>query len=303
MDIFAIMKQIIVKGLIRLKRLFKAMILIVLLLIIQTGFSANAEAAKIMWGKTELKAGQIGKVTILSDTISHELDMDNELNHDRVLKKGEEYRVYSYRSDIYGGSYGLGDGIYVIKYSAIKYETPSKYKLSLLDQQNENVVNNLWGKILLKDGYNAKVVIKNPTYLFSNNNLTRLLDVGEEYRIHGTSSEPWKVDLGASTYVEKADVEIKELWMFHQMEWKIGQKGLITILHPTTLVKFDELTGEISTIRNLMVGEKYRVYGLKSSQNEFYDVGGGYYVASDVKISYVTPSKDFLYTVENRLNK
>ena len=30
-------------------------------------FSTTAASAKVMWGKTELKQGQIGKVTILTD--------------------------------------------------------------------------------------------------------------------------------------------------------------------------------------------------------------------------------------------
>ena len=286
-----------------MKSIWKSLIIFVLILTVSIGYSSDAVAAQIMWGKTELKSGQIGKVTILSDTTSHELDINNNLKHGRVLKKGEEYRVYSYRGDIYGGAYGLGGGIYILKYSAIKYETPSKTKLALLAQQNDTILNGMWGKIKLNDGYNAKVVIIKPTYLYSHGSRYRLLNPGEEYRIHGSSSEPWKIDLGASTYVEKKDVEIKEIWMFDNMEWKIGQQGKLIILQPTTLVKFDAITGKLVKARDLYIGEQYRVYGLSSLDSDLYDVGAGYYVTSDVNVKYETLSKAFLDSIENRFVK
>lgn len=89
--------------------------------------NASAETTKVMWGKTELKKGQIGKVTVLSNTNL----LDNNLKSVRTVKKGEEYRVYSYKSTN-GGLYGLGGGLFVKKGSSIKYETPSKSKLALL---------------------------------------------------------------------------------------------------------------------------------------------------------------------------
>ena len=58
----------------------------------------HADAAtKIMWGKTELKLGQIGKVTILSNTNLIKIASNGSLSTVRTLKKGEEYRVYSYK--------------------------------------------------------------------------------------------------------------------------------------------------------------------------------------------------------------
>ena len=51
-----------------------------------------------MRGKTELKLGQIGKVTILSDTKLVKIASNGSLSTVRTLKKGEEYRVYSYKS-------------------------------------------------------------------------------------------------------------------------------------------------------------------------------------------------------------
>jgi hypothetical protein len=88
---------------------------------------------KVMWGKTELKLGQIGKVTILSNTNLVKMDSNGSLTTVRTLKKGEEYRVYSYNSN-HGGLYGVGGGSYIQKSSNIKYETPSKSKLALLAQ-------------------------------------------------------------------------------------------------------------------------------------------------------------------------
>ena len=89
--------------------------------------------AKVMWGKTELKVGQIGKVTILSNTNLVKLESNGTLTTVRTLKKGEEYRVYSYKSN-HGGLYGVGAGSYVQKTTNVKYETPSKRKLALLAQ-------------------------------------------------------------------------------------------------------------------------------------------------------------------------
>lgn len=88
-------------------------------------------AVKVMWGKTELKLGQIGKVTILSNTNLVKMESNGSLTTVRPLKKGEEYRVYSYKSD-HGGLYGVGGGSYVQKSAQVKYETPSKSKLALL---------------------------------------------------------------------------------------------------------------------------------------------------------------------------
>lgn len=86
-----------------------------------------------MWGKTELKLGQIGKVTILQDTNLVKLASNGSLTIVRTLDKGEEYRVYSYKSN-HGGLYGVGGGNFIQKDVKVKYETPSKSKLALLTQ-------------------------------------------------------------------------------------------------------------------------------------------------------------------------
>lgn len=118
-------------------KLFKSFIMFLLLI----GFAsysvqtANA-ATKIMWGKTELKIGQIGKVTILSNTNLVKMASNGSLSTVRTLKKGEEYRVYSYKSN-HGGLYGVGGGSFVQKNATkVKYETPSKAKLALLKAQS-----------------------------------------------------------------------------------------------------------------------------------------------------------------------
>lgn len=96
--------------------------------------SANG---KVMWGKTELKDGQIGKVTIISKTSLWKITTDNKLNKIRDLKKGEEYRTYSYKNNN-GGLYGVGGGAFIQKSNDIMYETPSKSKLSLLERMKKD---------------------------------------------------------------------------------------------------------------------------------------------------------------------
>ena len=95
---------------------------------------ANESGAddKIMWGKTELKKGQIGKVTILKSINLWQDGPNGKLQLVRVLKPEEEYRVYSYRED-HGGQYNVGGGMWITKMDGyIKYETPSKAMLAKL---------------------------------------------------------------------------------------------------------------------------------------------------------------------------
>lgn len=102
-------------------------------------------ASKVMWGKTELKLGQIGKVTILSNTNLVKIESNDSLTKVRTLKKGEEYRVYSYKSN-HGGLYGVGGGSYIQKSTQIKYETPSKSKLTLLHDSSSIMSFEEWKK-------------------------------------------------------------------------------------------------------------------------------------------------------------
>ncbi len=51
---------------------------------------------KVLWGKTQLKTGQLGKVTITANTVIYRLEGGKFIPQTIILKKGEEYRVYSY---------------------------------------------------------------------------------------------------------------------------------------------------------------------------------------------------------------
>ncbi|WP_144513819.1 hypothetical protein [Bacillus sp. FJAT-22090] len=119
-------------------KIFKASFLLILTVTfaISSVVSADAATSKVMWGKTELKIGQIGKVTILKDTLLMKIENDGSLTTLRTLKKGEEYRVYSYKGQ-QNGLYGLGGSGFVQKSNAIRYETPSKTKLALLQKTTE----------------------------------------------------------------------------------------------------------------------------------------------------------------------
>lgn len=102
------------------------------------GFQFQASASescpdRVMWGKTELKQGQIGKVTILKNVQSYTLS--SSIKPAKLLLKDAEYRVYSYKN----GYYGLGGGLFVKKDSSVLYQTPSKAKLSLLNCQDASV--------------------------------------------------------------------------------------------------------------------------------------------------------------------
>jgi len=94
----------------------------------------------------ELKQGQIGKVTILKETtlfkvINEGGNLEPVLEPIRQLMPNEEYRVYSAKQplDGYVPMYGLGGGYYIVQNNTrlngvtVKYETPSKAKLALLN--------------------------------------------------------------------------------------------------------------------------------------------------------------------------
>lgn len=113
-------------------KIIKMILALVLILSLSTINTSDASAAtKVMWGKTELKLGQIGKVTVNSRTVLYKLEKDNKLTKIRDLKAGEEFRVYSYKS-MEGGLYGVGASSFIYKSPVVKYETPSKSKLALL---------------------------------------------------------------------------------------------------------------------------------------------------------------------------
>lgn len=97
-----------------------------------TKVNGSTNIPKVMWGKTELVKGQIGKVTILANTPLVKL-VNGKLVTVRTLKKGEEYRVYQYKGQN-GGLYGVGASSFVQKNTAkVKYETPAKSKLDIVN--------------------------------------------------------------------------------------------------------------------------------------------------------------------------
>ncbi|MFB5086069.1 hypothetical protein PGC35_02425 [Psychrobacillus sp. PGGUH221] len=116
-----------------------AIVSILLISVLSVNTSTTNASTRVIWGKTELKLGQLGKVTILSNTTLWKLEKDNSLTKIRDLKKGEEYRVYSYKST-QGGLYGVGAGAFFQKNSAIRYETPSKAKLRLLNGTKPEII-------------------------------------------------------------------------------------------------------------------------------------------------------------------
>jgi hypothetical protein len=85
---------------------------------------------KLMWDESELRKGQIGRLTILKPINLWKRDEKNKLKMIRILQPGERYRVYGYDS-LYGGQYNVGSGCWVTKMEGyVKYETPSKKLLA-----------------------------------------------------------------------------------------------------------------------------------------------------------------------------
>ena len=127
-----------------ISKFIKANLIAVLALGVLTFQVNKVEATtKVMWGKTELKHGQIGKVTILSNTPLVKQNSDGSLYTERTLKKGDEFRVYQYKGH-HGGLYGVGASSFVQKSDAkVKYETPSKSKLEQVKVIKDNIKSTL----------------------------------------------------------------------------------------------------------------------------------------------------------------
>ncbi|MED3554287.1 hypothetical protein [Cytobacillus praedii] len=103
----------------------------------RVGISGNFPLMnKVMWGKTELLKGQLGKITVKQPTTLWKQLGTGKLEKVRELKIGEEYRVYRYLEE-QGGLYGVGSGMFIQKdTSKVIYETPSKKNLRLLKIMN-----------------------------------------------------------------------------------------------------------------------------------------------------------------------
>ncbi|TQR05150.1 phosphodiester glycosidase family protein [Psychrobacillus soli] len=92
---------------------------------------AEAATTKVYWDGILMVPGQVGKIKVVKP-INLWKRTDAGLVFERVLKKGEQYRVYRY-DNLYGGQYGLGGGMYITKMAGyVEYKTPSKAKLKEL---------------------------------------------------------------------------------------------------------------------------------------------------------------------------
>ncbi|WP_313803726.1 hypothetical protein [Cytobacillus sp.] len=105
--------------------------------------SPGAASQKVMWDNLELKPGQIGRVTILQQTSLFKVQVGTSgvklFDPVRELKPGEVYRVYGTKTiQGYAPLYDVGGSFYVIQSTGhnighLKYETPSKAKLALVN--------------------------------------------------------------------------------------------------------------------------------------------------------------------------
>lgn len=94
-------------------------------------FKAEAAATKVYWDGILMVPGQIGKIKVIKPINLWKRTSDG-LVFERVLQKGEQYRVYRY-DNLYGGQYGLGGNMYITKIAGyVEYKTPSKAKLQEL---------------------------------------------------------------------------------------------------------------------------------------------------------------------------
>ncbi|MER2079425.1 MBL fold metallo-hydrolase [Psychrobacillus psychrotolerans] len=195
----------------------KLLFCLILLFSLVSFIVPSANAATVMWGKTELKLGQIGKVTISADTKLVKLEKDGSLSTVRPMKKDEEYRVYSFKSN-HGGLYGVGGGSFVQKNAKVKYETPSKSKLALLQQQGQ--VGKDMKVHFIDVGQGDSILIQSP------NGKTMLIDGGTK------SDGDTIVAYLKSLKVSKLDYVVAT----HPDADHIG--GLIDVVNSFTIVQF-----------------------------------------------------------------
>ncbi|WP_232223942.1 CAP domain-containing protein [Anoxybacteroides tepidamans] len=80
---------------------------------------------KVWWNGSELKPGQIGRLTVLKKTSLVKFNGNTPVAV-RTLAPGSSYRIYAFKSDYLG----VGGGYYVKRDANVKYETPSKAKLA-----------------------------------------------------------------------------------------------------------------------------------------------------------------------------
>lgn len=90
--------------------------------------------AKVLWGNMELKKGTIGKVVVVKNTELYQWKQ-NKMNVVRILKKGQQYRVYSSKTVQGALFYGVGSGMYVQKTTNIQYVPLSAEQFTSLVKQ------------------------------------------------------------------------------------------------------------------------------------------------------------------------
>ncbi|MDX1699001.1 MAG: phosphodiester glycosidase family protein [Melioribacteraceae bacterium] len=108
---------------------------------VTTPAPASASTHIVYWDGIMMVKGQIGKIKVLKPINLWERTAEG-LVFKRILKPGEQYRVYRYDNK-YGGQYGLGANMYITKIAGyVEYKTPSKRKLAELDAKNGDSTNN-----------------------------------------------------------------------------------------------------------------------------------------------------------------
>ncbi|MEH7482347.1 WD40 repeat domain-containing protein [Neobacillus drentensis] len=175
---------------------------------------------KILWDGSELRPGQIGKVSILQETPLVNLAG----NQEKILKKGGSYRIYSFKGDLLG----LGGGFYVKRDSKISYSTPSKDKLQAVvcaskpltgkpaneEKTGSNTATDnscegiklgqkiFWDGSELRPGQIGRVIILQDTPLITlDGKQSKILKKGETYRIYNFKAN--LLGVGSGYYVAR----------------------------------------------------------------------------------------------------
>jgi hypothetical protein len=105
-----------------------------LCLVFGNGNVIKADGNVVYWEGMKLVKGQIGKLEIVKPINLWKRE-NGKLQFVRVLKPGEQYRVYSYDS-AFGGQYGVGGNYYITNMKGyIIYKTPPKEKLKLVNPE------------------------------------------------------------------------------------------------------------------------------------------------------------------------
>lgn len=205
----------------------RLMMVLCLLVLSLTALNGQASAAPVMWGKTELKKGQLGKVKVIKEVMLFQLKKSY-IEPVRMLKPGEEFRVYNTKTIRFIPLYGLGGSMYVIQNdrndndSYIKYDTPSKRKLALLNNISQSPV--MWGGMELKKGQAGKVTTLKSgfsIYKFEDGKMVpaRYVDKGETFRVYGIVKDAITTNyaLGGNLYAYRSSI-------FEKMEVSICRK-------------------------------------------------------------------------------